>query len=137
MIMPKVSNYKFHYKLSVAYDGHRYLGWQIQSEAHKTIQGQLNEAFERSTMITDFKTIGSGRTDSGVHAKGQIVLLQCDKNLPNSVFIKGLNNQLPSDIKVNSVCLVEEDFHPIFRAKSKTYQYLISLKPVAPFFANL
>ena len=124
------------YKLKISYDGHDFYGWQVQTETSQTIQGQPNDAFKGATGIVDFKTIGSGRTDSEVHAHEQVVLLECEKKLPEQVFLKGVNQQLPNSIYIWDVSLVDEDFHPIFSAKSKTYQYLISADNLRPFFGQ-
>jgi len=127
---------KYFYKLYISYDGQRYSGWQIQKETELTVQGKLNQAFWAVTNISNFKTVGSGRTDAGVHALGQVVLLEVDKKLPNEVFIKGVNQRLPSDIRVNRVESTDADFHPIFSAKSKVYQYVLSLHELPPFLSE-
>lgn len=125
-----------HYKLKISYAGQNYFGWQIQKETELTIQGQLEKAFRLATGIKKFKTIGSGRTDAGVHALGQTVLIELSEILPEAAFLKGVNQQLPLDIKILSVEKVDSRFHPIFSAKEKTYQYMISKKPLSPFLRN-
>ena len=109
---------KYFYKLVIAYNGHNYHGWQIQKETGLTIQGQLEIAFRGSTGINAFKTIGSGRTDAGVHALAQVVLLEVEKSLPDSVFLKGVNERLPHDVQIISVTHEDDTFHPIFSARS-------------------
>ena len=86
--------------------------------------------------ITKFKTIGSCRTDAGVHALSQAVLLESGVQLPESVFLKGVNQRLPSDIKINQVCTVDDNFHPIFSSKSKTYMYVLALDSLPPFLSS-
>ena len=128
---------KYFYKIKIAYNGQRYYGWQIQTETEFTIQGQLNKAFQATTGLKNFKTIGSGRTDAGVHAFGQIVLFETENNLPEEVFFKGVNQQLPNDIKIIEVEKTNHQFHPIFTAKSKIYQYVITKQGLPPFFSGL
>jgi tRNA pseudouridine38-40 synthase len=127
---------KYFYKLVIAYNGHNYHGWQIQKETDLTIQGQLEIAFRGSTGINAFKTIGSGRTDAGVHALAQVVLLEVEKKLPDSVFIKGVNERLPEDIQIISVAHADDTFHPIFSARSKTYKYVITTDKLPPFLSS-
>ena len=100
-----------HYKLKISYAGQNYFGWQIQKETELTIQGQLEKAFRFATGIKKFKTIGSGRTDAGVHALGQTVLIELKEMLPEAAFLKGVNQQLPSDIKILSVEEVDKKEH--------------------------
>lgn len=126
---------KYFYKLLISYDGQQYFGWQIQKETDQTIQGQLNLAFKEVTGLTNFKTIGSGRTDTGVHALGQVVLLEADEKLPEQVFFKGMNQRLPQDIQIINMEFCDSSFHPIFSAKSKIYQYVLSLEKLPPFLA--
>ena len=81
---------KFFYKLDISYDGQNYFGWQIQKETDLTIQGKLNKAFLEATNIKRFSTIGSGRTDTGVHALAQAVLLETEHKLTfNGLFKRG------------------------------------------------
>ncbi len=127
---------KFYYQITLAYDGQKYFGWQIQSETDSTIQGILNNSFKEATGITKFRTIGSGRTDAGVHALEQVVLFEVLNKLPESVFLKGVNQRLPSDIKIMSVKEVDQSFHPIFSAQSKIYEYVLALATLPPFLGK-
>ena len=126
----------FYYKLKISYAGQNYFGWQIQKDTDLTIQGQLNIALCGATGLNDFKLIASGRTDAGVHALGQVVLVKSAKKLPSRVFLKGVNQRLPKDIKIISVDEVDEKFHPIYDSKSKTYEYVLSLKEMDPFLSH-
>ncbi|MFT6069390.1 MAG: tRNA pseudouridine38-40 synthase [Bacteriovoracaceae bacterium] len=113
------------YKLKIQYIGTSYCGWQIQP-SDKTIQGSLNKVLSKISKSEDIVTLGSGRTDSGVHALGQIVKVTMPLEIGNEELLKALNSLLPQDIRVLEVKKVEESFHPIQQAKSKDYSYLFS-----------
>ena len=108
-------------KITVEYDGTEYCGWQVQPNGI-TVQQRLNEAVEA---LTDEKTsvVGSGRTDSGVHAAGQVAHFDTNSTIPPQRFAAALNSVLPADIRVLSSCEAEEGFHARFCAKKKTYSY--------------
>jgi len=114
------------YKLTLEYDGRFYHGFQIQKNL-STIQGELHLALEKILLSKrpDFKvkSIGSGRTDAGVHAKNQIVKIDLPFEIPTEALIKGLNALLPLDIRVKGCETCPEDFHPIYHAQSKIYEY--------------
>lgn len=120
------------YKLTLSYQGTAYKGWQIQPNA-LTVQGELNKSLKQM-LKSEFRTIGSGRTDAGVHALAQVVKLEANASLSTQALFKGLNSLLPHDIRVLEVELVTADFHPIFSAQSKEYWYLFSLRSyLSPF----
>ncbi len=123
---------KYFYRIILSYSGQSYFGWQIQNETEDTIQGKFNSAFLDATGINNFRTTGAGRTDSGVHAIGQVVLVETTKQLPQKVFLKGVNDRLPKDIRIIDADNVSEDFHPIFSSRSKTYQYVLALNILPP-----
>lgn len=108
-------------KLTVAYDGTEYCGWQIQPNG-KTVQEALNIAVEK---LTGEKTTvtGSGRTDAGVHAKGQVAHFETNANIPPEKFAKALNVFLPQDIRVYKSQKAVENFNACRSAKKKTYVY--------------
>ena len=108
-------------KITVEYDGTEYCGWQVQPNG-VTVQQRLNEAVEA---LTDEKTsvVGSGRTDSGVHAAGQVAHFDTNSTIPPQRFAAALNSVLPADIRVLSSCEAGESFHARFCAKKKTYSY--------------
>ncbi len=112
------------YKLIIQYDGTNYAGWQIQNNA-VTVQQKIVDAVE---VITKEKInlVGSGRTDSGVHAFGQAANFKTEKVLDPSKFAYSLNSILPNDISIKSIEPVEESFHARFDAKSRSYLYLFS-----------
>ncbi len=110
-------------KLVVAYDGTDYCGWQIQPE-RPTVEGVLNEQLSR-LFNTQIKVIGASRTDSGVHALGNVAVFDVDTKIPPEKVALALNTMLPDDIRVQSSCQVEDDFHPRHCDCIKTYEYRI------------
>ncbi|MCE2401161.1 tRNA pseudouridine(38-40) synthase TruA [Candidatus Poribacteria bacterium] len=110
-------------KLVLEYDGTNYHGWQIQPN-FPTIQGTVEKALTQLTK-TPIKIIGAGRTDSGVHAQGQVANFYTDSHIPIVAFQKGLNTFLPRDIVVCSATEADADFHARFSATSRQYRYTI------------
>jgi tRNA pseudouridine38-40 synthase len=119
-------------KLTLAYDGSPFNGWQIQPGL-PTIQGLLSAAIGR---MTGEKVLpqGSGRTDAGVHALGQVASFTTESTIPPENFMKGLNSNLPEDIRVLSVEEAPAEFHARHSAKAKTYRYRIYRGPICPPF---
>lgn len=111
--------------LKVAYDGTAYSGWQVQPNAD-TVQERLENAIKDLTGET-VRVTGSGRTDAGVHAKGQIAHFETNSTVPAHKFKKALNVRLPDDIRVLESKEIFGDFHAVKSAKKKTYVYTISL----------
>ncbi len=110
-------------KLVVAYDGTNYCGWQIQPEAI-TVEAVLNEKL--STLLKeDIKVIGASRTDSGVHALGNVAVFDTNTTIPPAKIAYALNTMLPDDITIQSSCQVADDFHPRHCDSRKTYEYKI------------
>jgi tRNA pseudouridine38-40 synthase len=114
--------------LIIEYDGTRYYGSQRQSSL-QTIQGELEEAIERVTG-ENVRTVFAGRTDQGVHAKGQVAAFETDSPLALDSIIKALNFYLPEDIAVKGVRKVREDFDPRRDARSREYCYYICNEPM-------
>lgn len=114
----------FNYKLTVEYDGTQYAGWQIQRE-NKTIQGEIVNAIQQ-VLQEEVNLIGSGRTDAGVHALGQVANFRSSQELDTHKFCHSLNSLIPDDISIKSVELAHEGFHSRFEAKKRSYLYLIS-----------
>lgn len=111
------------FKLIIAYDGTNYCGWQKQIE-QITIEGELIKACKRlfnSPAIVS----GSSRTDSGVHALGQVVAVSVETHIEAGRIAKALNAHLPGDIVVQSAKEVDHRFHPRYEAVEKTYVYKI------------
>src|SRR4051794_19553914 len=119
-------------KLTLAYDGTDYKGWQVQPGL-PTIQGLLETAFfdiEKNPV----HVAGSGRTDAGVHARAQIAAVTLENPIPLRNLKKALNRLLPRDIRILDVEDVAPDFHPRFDATSKTYEYRLFRGEVCPPF---
>ena len=110
-------------KLVLEYDGTNYYGWQTQPNL-PTIQGTIEDALEKLTK-TPIQLIGAGRTDSGVHAAGQVANFRTPSQIPLIAFQKGLNATLPRDIVVCSATEVSADFHARFSATRRRYRYTI------------
>ena len=116
------------FKIIIEYDGTRYHGWQRQKK-DVTIQGEIEKALGIMT-AKHIVVNGSGRTDAGVHACGQVANFGCDTDLAPEVFQKGLNSLLPADIVIRECRQVEETFHARYDVKSKIYHYTIYNHPV-------
>jgi tRNA pseudouridine38-40 synthase len=115
----------YNYKMTIAYDGTCYSGWQNQPNG-VSIQAKIEEAI-KVVIKRDVKVIGSGRTDAGVHALGQIANFQCDCVLDLYRFIASLNGILPRDICLKLIEKVPLDFHSQKSALGKVYHYHLSL----------
>ena len=107
--------------LKISYDGTDYAGWQVQKNA-PTVQEKLNEAVFALTGERVSVT-GSGRTDAGVHAAGQVAHFETESALPPEIYAPALNVFLPPDIRVLSSRAVTDTFHAVRSAKRKTYVY--------------
>jgi tRNA pseudouridine38-40 synthase len=117
-------------KVVLAYDGSDFSGWQVQPD-RETIQGTLASAIGR---ITGEKVLpqGSGRTDAGVHALGQVASFITSSPIPAENLGKALNDILPPSIRVLEIAEVPPDFHARKSARAKTYRYRIYRAPVCP-----
>jgi len=116
-------------KLTLAYDGTRFVGWQRQA-AGESIQGLLEEALARfeGRPVT---VHGAGRTDAGVHALGQVASVQLTCTHDVATLTRALNAQLPGDLRVLAVEDAAPAFHARFSARTKTYRYVLRNAPVA------
>ncbi|MBO5372057.1 MAG: tRNA pseudouridine(38-40) synthase TruA [Lachnospiraceae bacterium] len=112
------------FKMLIAYDGTRYKGWQNQKSTDATIQGKIESVLGKAAGHP-IDVIGSGRTDAGVHAKGQVANFYIEDTFTAETLLEYLNTYLPEDIAVLSVEEVEERFHSRYHAVEKTYQYRI------------
>ncbi len=113
-----------HYAFRVAYDGTRYEGWQKQARTEATIQGKLEKAL--ATLSGEpVQVIGAGRTDAGVHARGQYANVRLPLTISPEELGAALNRLLPDDIAVSAVRIASERFHSRFSAKEKWYRYRI------------
>ena len=111
------------FRFTVAYDGTAYAGWQIQP-GQVTIQQVLQDAFCDLTGET-VKVHGSGRTDAGVHAAGQVIHVDTHFALPSVAFVRALNVRLPRDIRLLSAAQVDDSFHARKSAVAKEYRYFV------------
>jgi len=119
-------------KFVVAYDGTQYCGWQVQKSG-QTIQGTIEKALER-ILGTPTKIIGSGRTDAGVHASGQVANCRPEKDILPGDLLRALNALLPADIRLLQATEVTFDFHAQKQAVEKEYVYRIYTGKVLPPF---
>ncbi len=111
-------------KLIIEYDGTNYCGWQTQKNG-PTIQEEVEKSLRRLTGEV-IGIHGSGRTDAGVHARGQAANFKTDSTIPGDKFSFALNNMLPEDIVIKDSVEVSPDFHARFCAVGKKYSYLIN-----------
>ncbi|MBO5993933.1 MAG: tRNA pseudouridine(38-40) synthase TruA [Firmicutes bacterium] len=116
--------------LKIAYEGTDYAGWQRQENGpsiQQTIEDTVFDLFHERVDL-----MGSGRTDAGVHARGQIAAMDMEHPIPTDKLILALNSNLPEDIRIYEAWEADKDFHPRFQAKRKTYEYVIFQGPVCP-----
>ena len=116
------------YQLTLAYDGTDFFGSQRQAKP-RTVQGELEKALNRLGW-TGRSVIMSGRTDTGVHATGQVASLDLDWSHTEAELVRALNAELPSDLAVWKARMVHTKFHPRFDATSRCYQYKLFCQPV-------
>jgi tRNA pseudouridine38-40 synthase len=119
-------------KITLAYDGSEFHGWQIQPEM-PTMQGTLADCLKRLTG-EDVLPQGSGRTDTGVHALAQVASVYLETAIPERNFVVALNNLLPRTIRVSSVAEMPAEFHARHSARAKTYRYRIYRGDICPPF---
>lgn len=112
------------YKIIIQYDGTRYKGWQVLGSTEHTIQGKI-QAVISELAGSPVEITGSGRTDAGVHAKGQVANFHMEEGFTEQEILHYLNRYLPEDIAVLSVEQADERFHSRYQAKEKTYLYRI------------
>jgi tRNA pseudouridine38-40 synthase len=126
------------WRLTVSYNGERYAGWQRQENA-VAVQQVLEEALEQ-LLGEPVRTTGAGRTDAGVHARGQVVSLVA--SAPAGALVFGTNERLPEDVRVLAAATAPAGFHARKHAAAKEYRYRLSRAPVlspldAPFVARV
>ena len=117
------------FKLTIAYDGTSYAGWQRQADVD-TVQARLEDALgdiERRAVTVH----GAGRTDAGVHARGQVASFKLEHTIEAGALWRALNAKLPDDIRVMQVETKPESFHARYQASRKSYRYRIHQGPVA------
>jgi tRNA pseudouridine38-40 synthase len=120
------------WKLTLAYDGTEFSGWQIQP-GEPTVQGELQAALGRVTGESPLPQ-GSGRTDAGVHALGQVASFELQANIPPQNLQRALNRTLPPAIRIVESKIVPATFHARHSAVAKTYEYRVFREPICPPF---
>ena len=122
------------YRLTLQYDGTDFHGWQIQGE-QRTVQGELMRVL---TLIEGREVVvhGSGRTDAGVHAEGQVASVNLTREIAPEKLRSAINGNLPRDVRVIEAAVVNDDFHARYSARGKTYLYRIFNSPVISPFWN-
>jgi len=115
-----------YYKLILEFKGTKFLGWQKQKDFNPTVQGELEKACKIIFKSDDIHTIGSGRTDTGVHSLDHHVKLKAPFKIENNSLLKALNSHLDLNIRVLSISDSDNSFLPTNHAKSKEYIYLFS-----------
>ncbi|TLS35486.1 tRNA pseudouridine(38-40) synthase TruA [Pseudalkalibacillus caeni] len=111
-------------KATISYDGSGFSGYQVQPD-QRTVQSELESALRKMHKGTPVKVTGSGRTDAGVHAAGQVIHFDTPYSIKEENWIKALNTMLPDDIVILKVEQVPEDFHARFDVKKKEYRYRV------------
>jgi tRNA pseudouridine38-40 synthase len=109
-------------RLDICYDGSRYKGWQRLPGIENTIQGKLETTLSK-ILDEEISVSGSGRTDAGTHALGQVVSFHCNSQMSAAEILDNLRRYLPEDIGIYSCKDVSERFHARLNAKEKTYRY--------------
>lgn len=120
--MPPAADLMQRYRATLAYDGTAYFGFQRQAGDTPTIQGRVEQAIAR-VCRQEATVIGAGRTDAGVHATGQVIAFDVDWRHETGDLLRALNANLPNDIALQSIAVAEEEFHPRFSARSRSYVY--------------
>ncbi len=116
----KISNFK----ITIEYDGASFAGWQAQAQGERTVQGELEDVLLR-IFKKPIKVFASGRTDSGVHARGQVISFKADTRMKPLEILRALNSLLASDIAVHEAREVKEEFHAQYSVREKTYRYTV------------
>ncbi len=123
------------YKLTIAYDGSRYQGWQRQPSTELTIQGMLEKVI-RDIVGYEVEVQGSGRTDGGVHASGQTASIVLHGKIDETAFLKACADRLPEDICIWQMCLGKNGFHARHSARGKCYMYTVDTREKADVFSR-
>lgn len=110
-------------RLTLAYEGTDFCGWQLQPR-DRTVQGEVEKALAR-ILGAPVRVHGSGRTDAGVHAVGQVCHFDCPEPRPDFPWRRALNGVMPPDVRVIDAAEVGDDFHARFGAGQKTYEYVL------------
>lgn len=123
------------YRLLLQYDGTDFHGWQMQ-DGLRTVQGELTRVL---SLLDDREVVvhGSGRTDAGVHAEGQVASAQLERDITPQKLRNAINGNLAADVRVLTAEIVADDFHARYSARSKTYCYrLVRGRVMSPFWSR-
>jgi tRNA pseudouridine38-40 synthase len=119
------------YRITLAYDGTDFLGWQLQRDGRdRTVQGALEAALRSLAGDAPVRVAGAGRTDAGVHALGQVAAFDLPREMPAAALQRALNGLLPEDVRVLAASLAPPGFHPRKSAVSKLYRYVLDSGPL-------
>lgn len=116
-------------KLVLEYDGTAFVGWQFQANG-RSVQEEITRVLDQ-VLQEPVTLTGAGRTDSGVHARGQVASVRTANAMSTGSLLAALNGLLPDDVRVHSVEEVSPEFHARFSARERTYRYFIGLYPAA------
>ena len=119
------------FKLTISYDGTNYAGWQ-QQPVLRTVEGTIQKAFA-AVFSKDMRFLGASRTDAGVHAFGQVAMLDTDLDVTSEKLAWALNNALPNDIMITDIKKVDDTFHTHHNVVAKTYHYHFFTDRPSPF----
>ncbi|MDT4966723.1 MAG: tRNA pseudouridine38-40 synthase [Acidobacteriota bacterium] len=123
------------FKLTLQYDGTDFHGWQMQSD-ERTIQGEITRGL---TLLNGSPVVvhGSGRTDAGVHAEGQVASVHLQRDITSEKLVEALNGLISRDVRIMEATTVPDDFHARYSARGKTYIYRIfNSRVLSPFWAR-
>lgn len=124
-----------YFKILIAYDGTDFCGWQSQLNNNPTICVQMQKSFFK-TFKQKISLVGASRTDSGVHAMGQVAKFRTELNLEPKIILEAWNSILPKSILIRQIEEIDNSFHPCKNVLQKTYYYNLFLKRPSPFVAR-
>lgn len=120
--------------MGISYEGSPFEGWQSQASG-RTVQDRIESAL-KSVAGVPVRIVGAGRTDTGVHAAGQVAHFDCEVERPDSAWVRGTNSHLPPEIAVQWARRVDPEFHARFSAEARGYRYVLYNHPVRPALAS-
>jgi len=123
------------FALGIEYDGSQFAGWQMQKHGTRTVQECVEKALS-SVANQPIQVVCAGRTDTGVHATGQVVHFDCDAPRDEKAWVMGVNTQLPDDVASIWAKPVSDDFSARFSATARQYRYIILNRPARPAILN-
>jgi tRNA pseudouridine38-40 synthase len=116
-------------RLTIEYDGTDFVGWQFQTNG-RSVQEEIEKAIKQVLQV-DIRVMGGGRTDAGVHARGQVASFQTEHEVDIQSFVRSLNAVLPNDVVIRGAWVPPGGFHARHDAKNRRYTYFISQEPTA------